>query len=137
MQFNFNLSVHKYTMMLLFCIIGLLIFSCMMYKYYKNKETFVQVTGYSEKIMFFYADWCPHCTNFKPIVAEFKKQKENDPNLNVELINESTSRDKMKEYNIRGFPTIIYEKNGNRKEFNKERSLNGLEEFLVECRASF
>ena len=55
----------------------------------------------------FVADWCPHCKNAKPAIENLKN---NAPaNVNVEVVNEkdNNSRELMKKYNVRGFPTIL------------------------------
>ena len=72
-------------------------------------------------LMFFYADWCPHCQNAKPII-ESEKAKYADTLVNnrkVVFVNVDCSDDTdpkvqalVQEYNIKGFPTLkmVYSK---------------------------
>ena len=73
-----------------------------------SKETFVEKKN--ETILFFYANWCPHCTSFKPEVVQFKnKQEQMKKPVNVQLLEEaSCPKELMQKHNIRGFPTVIY-----------------------------
>lgn len=67
------------------------------------------------QLMFFYADWCPHCQNAKPIIEE-KKKKYADTLVNkykVVFVEVNCSDDAdpnvqaaIQQYNIQGFPTI-------------------------------
>jgi thiol-disulfide isomerase/thioredoxin len=67
-------------------------------------------------LMFFYADWCPHCTNAKPIWEAEKAKYEADGlvnNYKVVFVEINCSDDSdphvqsaIKEYNIKGFPTV-------------------------------
>jgi thiol-disulfide isomerase/thioredoxin len=73
------------------------------------------------QLMFFYADWCPHCRNAKPI-WEDEKAKYADTlvnNYKVVFVNVDCSDDAdphtqalIQEYNIKGFPTLkmVYSK---------------------------
>ena len=66
-------------------------------------------------IMFFFADWCPHCTNAKPIWADVKKKYADTLVNNQKLVfsdidctnNEDPKvQSLVQEYGIQGFPTV-------------------------------
>lgn len=88
-------------------------------------------------LLFFYADWCPHCTNFKPEVIKFKKQNEGNKQLDVEMLEESTCPPElMKKHNVRGFPTVVLvtkDSSGNEtaaRTYQGERTSDGLQHFV-------
>jgi thiol-disulfide isomerase/thioredoxin len=66
----------------------------------KDKASFVM----------FYADWCPHCQNAKPIVNDLKEEVSNDNQLkkNVEIVNVNCEEEKelANKYKISGYPTF-------------------------------
>ena len=106
------------------------------YKWYtvNKKEHFNES---KQTLLFFYADWCPHCTNFKPEVMKLKKQNESNKQLEVKILEESVCPpDLMKKHNIRGFPTVILvnsDSNGvetHANPYQGERTMDGLQHFL-------
>ena len=66
----------------------------------KDKASFVM----------FYADWCPHCQNAKPIVNDLKEEVSNDKQLNnsVDIVNINCEEEKelAGKYKISGYPTF-------------------------------
>jgi len=86
----------------------------------KNKEHFTNKNG---TIIFFYANWCGHCSEFKPVWNKLKKNEKNNYEF-VEVESYDLEKDnytndtlikninKIKK-NIQGFPTIVYIKNNN------------------------
>jgi thiol-disulfide isomerase/thioredoxin len=79
----------------------------------KNKEC---------SIILFYADWCGHCVNFKPVYVQFYEKV---PSLNIAAVN-SEHENVIKAFNITGFPTLLKFKNGQKTGEITDRSLNGL-----------
>jgi thioredoxin 1 len=66
-------------------------------------------------IYFFYVNWCPHCKTAKPIVDNFIK---NNSNVNVKQINceEKENKALAQDFNVKGYPTIVLEKDNKRTE---------------------
>ena len=90
------------------------------------------------ELMFFYADWCPHCKTAKPIWEELKSEYENKK-INgytvmfteVNCTNETPEIESlMNKYKIEGFPTIKLLKNGQIIEYDAKPSKTTLVEFL-------
>jgi thiol-disulfide isomerase/thioredoxin len=92
----------------------------------KISEEFNKIE-YKHTIKLFFADWCPHCVDFKPIWNSLKNKyntikfieidcSENNPNLPY----------------VQGFPTIaIFDKNNNYIEsYEDERTFNMFEKYI-------
>ena len=43
-------------------------------KYHPNSEPAYDSNGQSAELLFFYADWCPHCKTAKPICNDLKTE---------------------------------------------------------------
>lgn len=90
------------------------------------------------ELMFFYADWCPHCKAAKPIWNDLKADYENKT-INgyrvifteVDCSEETTEVEKlMNQYNIEGYPTIKLIKDGQVIEYDAKPSKETLTKFL-------
>ncbi len=85
--------------------------------------------GDKGKIILFYADWCGHCQQFKPVWEKIKRkmgrkvQFEEVDDENVFEINK---------YGVQGYPTIIAEKGGKMFKFNNNRTEDILIDFIEE-----
>ena len=81
------------------------------------------------KLYFFYADWCGYCRKFKP---EWEKLKA-EPNLGIELEEVDCSNEApalAKEYDVKGFPTLILINGSNKVTYEGERSANAIISFI-------
>lgn len=77
-----------------------------------NAANFNSTLGNSgKKLVLFYADWCGHCTNFKPTWEEVSSSVNTSNETKLISINvgdkTSESEQLMQEYNVSGFPTIV------------------------------
>ena len=84
----------------------------------------------TKKLVYFYMDSCGHCKNFTPIWDQFSKS--NDSGVTTYKVERSNAQDKLEKYNINGFPTVLLlnENNDKIKEFNGERTIEGLQSFV-------
>lgn len=116
-------------------VLSVLVFLMMItvYFYYSSMEGFESLKpkdleksleNGQPKLVLFYANWCPHCTDFKPtwdeVCTSVNEGGENKM-LAVDLGDKSDeSRQLMEEYEVDGFPTIVLIKNnGNNKSLEK------------------
>ena len=68
-----------------------------------------------------YAPWCGYSKKMLPdyekIKAEFDGKTINGKKINIIMYNSDVDKDKVKEYQVEGFPTLFLERNGNREPF--------------------
>ena len=65
-----------------------------------------------KRLILFYADWCPHCTSFKPVWEEVQTSTSSNKMLAIDVGDKSSeSSQLMEEYNVSGFPTVILVEN--------------------------
>ena len=90
--------------------------------------------GTGKNLVLFYADWCGHCKNIKPVWDSASKKISNE---NVKMVKVNCGEDNSKhtqiveKYNIQGFPTIKLLNNGKVEEdYNGGRSVNDLVKFV-------
>ena len=100
-----------------------------------DKESFVNNEA---ELMFFYADWCPHCKTAKPIWGEIKEENENNlinghkvQFTEVNCTTESPEiEDLMNKFKIESFPTIKLIKDGEIIEYDAKPNKEIINEFL-------
>jgi thiol-disulfide isomerase/thioredoxin len=130
---------------LLFAILGGLYYYYYIYpnsqlKYKPNNEkiTLDAEGSQTAELLFFYANWCPHCKSAKPIWDNLKAEYENKT-INgykvtfteIDCSEETTEVDKMmNQYNVEGYPTIKLLKDGQVIEYDAKPSQATLEQFL-------
>ena len=90
------------------------------------------------ELILFYADWCPHCKQAKPIWDEMKAHHAtktvNGYNViftEVDCSSENAQVEKMMDkYNVEGFPTIKLLKDGQIVEYDAKPNKATLDQFL-------
>lgn len=92
------------------------------------------------QIYFFYVDWCPHCKTAKPAWQSFKDEydKKTVNGQYVECIdfnctdedNSSDIRNKLLEFNVKGFPHVVLVSDETRIEFDAKITKSSLEQFV-------
>ena len=113
-------------------IVVLLIVLLVLVVYYVRQNTEGFTSAEQCTIYAFVADWCPHCKNAKPAIENLKNNSPN--NVNVEVVNEAdnNSRDLIKKYGVRGFPTILLIKaDGTVVEFEQRVTESNLNNFVA------
>lgn len=109
-------------------------------KYHANKEQVPAGSSGNNKaeLLFFYADWCPHCKAAKPIWNDLKSEYENKT-INgyhvifteVDCSEETAEVEKlMNQYSVEGYPTIKLIKDGQVIEYDAKPSKETLTKFL-------
>jgi thiol-disulfide isomerase/thioredoxin len=142
-------GISSNTLLIIGCIIVFIIIAVMFYfyyvspsktKYHANKEQVPAGSYVSNKaeLLFFYADWCPHCKAAKPIWNDLKSEYENKT-INgyrvtfteVDCSEETAEVEKlMNQYNVEGYPTIKLIKDGQVIEYDAKPSKETINKFL-------
>lgn len=108
-------------------------------KYKPNSEQIsIDDNGNSAELLFFYADWCPHCKTAKPIWNDLKTEYQNKTINGYHVVfteincsEESAEVEKlMNQYNVEGYPTIKLLKDGQVIEYDAKPSKDTLTQFL-------
>jgi len=142
-------SLNSTTIMIIVAVIFFAIFAGYYYYYYiapqmnpKYKPNSERVSGGSTsntaELLFFFADWCPHCKAAKPIWNDLKAEYENKTINGYQVVftevdcsTETAEVDKMmNKYNVEGYPTIKLLKDGQIIEYDAKPSKATLTQFL-------
>ena len=91
-------------------------------------------------LLFFYADWCPHCKTAKPEWDALKKENEGKVINGYSVIyteyncvNPSPElEDLMNKYEIKGYPTIKLIKDGQVIDYDAKPTTSTLNQFLTQ-----
>jgi thiol-disulfide isomerase/thioredoxin len=144
-------SLNNTTIMIIVAVIFFALLAGFYYYYYvapemkaKYKPNGEQVQNDSSKgdnsaeLLFFFADWCPHCKTAKPIWDELKTEYANKAINGYRVVftevncsEESPEVEKMmNKYNVEGYPTIKLLKDGQIIEYDAKPSKETLSQFL-------
>jgi len=85
-------------------------------------------SGINITINLFKAEWCPHCTSFRPIWD--KLEKELAHKIKFVMYDSEKNAKEIKEYKITGFPTIILMVNKKATEYVGPRDENSVRDFI-------
>ena len=92
------------------------------------------------KLMFFSADWCPHCKKAKPEWDKFSSEYVNKKIGNYKVMPESVDctdgeNRLIQEYSIDGYPTVSMIKDGKRVNFSGRITDENIQQFVdSECK---
>ena len=141
---KYSTTIFAIFIAILFIIVG----------YYSYKKYFVEqqkVVEFSDvanantrkkqaEVLFFFADWCPHCKKAKPEWNQFKEEY-NQKEVNgyvitcreVDCTNDDdiTATKLIADYNIQSYPTIIMLIGENRIDYDAKVTTSGLEQLVI------
>lgn len=143
--------IRKYSTLLVILLLSVLFIYVGYYgykKYFKDPKKMKEFTNTANantrkkqaEVMFFFADWCPHCKKAKPEWLQFKEeydQKEvNDYIIScveVDCTSDSdpTTAKLIAQYKIESYPTIIMLIGDNRIDYDAKVTKNGLEQLVI------
>jgi thiol-disulfide isomerase/thioredoxin len=137
------------TILIIVAVILFIIIACAYYYFYiiptsnatyrANREMISTSDENKEaELLFFYADWCPHCKTAKPVWDDLRTEYENKTINGYAIVfteinctKESAEVEKMMDkYNVEGFPTIKLIKDGQIIEYDAKPTKETLNQFL-------
>ena len=91
-----------------------------------NLENFENPT----ELVYYHMNGCGHCKKFTPEWEKFAQGYTGS--LKLKKIERADAGDDLEKYQIQGFPTILLlDGKGNKKEFDGDRTVSGLEQFVI------
>jgi len=89
-------------------------------------------------LLFFYADWCPHCKVAKPEWEKLKKENEGVHINGYDLVYTEYNCDNptpdvddlIRKYNIKGYPTVKLVKDGEVIDYDAKPTASTMKQFL-------
>jgi thiol-disulfide isomerase/thioredoxin len=133
-MFNYNMNLKSFLCVIMIMIAGfIVVFE--VYKIYNkmyNKTSEKFTDDDVKKVFFIYADWCGHCTRFKP---EWKKFEEASAQNNIKAfalnVDDESNTAFIEMNKVSSFPTIIVTKgSGEKVKYDGERTSKDLMTFV-------
>ena len=78
----------------------------------------------------FYAPWCGFCKKIMPVWSQLANQFENDQNVNIAKVDATENEALSERFNIKGYPTLILIRDQKVFNFERERTLEAMKEFI-------
>ena len=100
---------------------------------YRIYVSYTRTEKFSEekKIVFVYADWCGHCTRFKPEWTKVEKEcKSKNISTTALNVDDEKNADFMNTYNVNSFPTLIVFKGSEFKKYEGDRTTDQIVSFV-------
>uniref|UniRef100_A0A6C0HII9 Thioredoxin domain-containing protein n=1 Tax=viral metagenome TaxID=1070528 RepID=A0A6C0HII9_9ZZZZ len=147
----YNRFISKYSRIIL-AVLLIILFSYIGYngyqKYYKNVAEVSQFSDVANtntrkkdaQVLFFFADWCPHCRKAKPEWEQFKEEYDgkvvNEYAISCQQIDCTNDKDQqtatlIKQYKIESYPTIIMLVGENKIDYDAKVTKDGLEQLVL------
>jgi thiol-disulfide isomerase/thioredoxin len=136
---NVKISTNVNIGVILLVVVILFVIAYNVYLYYKKpKSISSQTTTKQAELLFFYTEWCPHCTSAKPEWNAFKAQyKDTQVNGYTLLFNDINctketpeSESMMEKYKVEGYPTIKLLFNNRVVDFDAKPTKANLTQFV-------
>lgn len=93
------------------------------------------------QVLFFFADWCPHCRKAKPEWEQFREEYDgkvvNEYTISCQPVDCTNEKDNqrtaalIKKYNIESYPTIIMLVGDSKIDYDAKVTKSGLEQLVL------
>ena len=91
-----------------------------------NDDNFDDAVAQHEFLLVeFYAPWCGHCKTLAPEYASAAATLANEP-AKLAKVDATEAKDTGARFEVKGFPTLIFFKNGNKMEYNAGRTASDI-----------
>lgn len=104
-------------------IIVAAIFLLYLFKRSKNTENFEED---KKKVVFVFADWCGHCTRFKPTWEKIEQVSKKTGLFDVQALNVDDKQNSafIEEFEVNSFPTILLFSKGKFTKYDDDRDFD-------------
>tara|TARA_B100001758_G_scaffold59875_1_gene49626 strand:- start:92 stop:511 length:420 start_codon:yes stop_codon:yes gene_type:complete len=127
-KFNKLPALGQFAIAILIIIIVRYLLHLIIYSNYLS--SYLENFGNPKELVYFHMNGCGHCKKFMPVWDEFAEKYNGDLKLK-KLEREEAGDDMLSKYQVQGFPTILLlDGEGNKKEFQGDRTVSGLESFI-------
>jgi len=113
-------------------IIFVALFAILLFFYLQVNEGFQGSSGPS--IVICKAEWCGHCKKaapeFEKLVRASPLKLSNGSQATVKILDADQDKDEIKNYKVRGYPTILIMNGAQQTEYPGERTYDGVLDFL-------
>jgi len=108
-----------------------------MFVYYVCSNNYYSENFHNEEddiiiLILFFAPWCPHCKEVKPIFDELQKEYSGDKKVKIVLVNGDEDKKSINENNVTSYPTIKLKKKNVEDTFNGARTKENFVSFIKE-----
>jgi protein disulfide-isomerase A1 len=135
--------------MLSFVSLAIILFVAYYFAYKSNREAFknddsssstaspnLSVSSGEKVVALFYADWCPHCVDFKPhykkAMSELNGKKYKGKTLRFVMVDCDKYKSLASQNDVSGFPTVkILNDDKSSDEYSGDRSYEGLSSYFA------
>ena len=92
-------------------------------------SSYLENFGNPKELVYFHMTGCGHCKKFNPVWERFSQNY--NGNLKLKKLERKEAGDLLQKYEVKGFPTVLLiDEQGNKKEFQGDRTIQGLESFV-------
>jgi thiol-disulfide isomerase/thioredoxin len=137
---------------IIFIVLLVILFSYIGYNVYqKSFKKTAEVKEFSDvansnkrkkeaQVLFFFADWCPHCRKAKPEWEQFKEEYDgkvvNEHTISCQQVDCTDEKNQktavlIKKYHIESYPTIIMLVGDSKIDYDAKVSKSGLEQLVL------
>lgn len=115
------------------CVLLVVLVVLVVYYIYQN-NTNEGFEGKSDNLVvyFFYVDWCGYCKQAKPEIKKLEEKINSNEMNNVKLVkvNCDEEEEMASNFGVKGYPTIVAEKNGEKNTFNSKVDADDIQKWL-------
>jgi thiol-disulfide isomerase/thioredoxin len=81
-------------------------------------------------LILFFAPWCPHCKEVKPIFDELQKEYSGDKKVKISIVNGDEDKESIKSNNVTSYPTILLKTKNNAEEYKGRKTKENFENII-------
>ncbi|XP_069107179.1 thioredoxin domain-containing protein 5-like [Argopecten irradians] len=96
-----------------------------------NDDTFEQEIATGNTFVKFYAPWCGHCKTLAPTWEALAKEFEHESGVTIAKVDCTLHKATCGKQNIRGYPTLVFFRDGQRVQDYSNRDIESLKSFVT------